>query len=126
MESLFLFLLMGGLAFFMMRGGSCGGHAHGGHGAHRGGGGHTDPNGSADHTSTGDAGTPAQIAMVPDRDPVCGMKLAPDEGYGKMHSGQAYRFCSRKCLDAFEAEPEQYARVPGPEELSEHRHGHHG
>ena len=41
-------------------------------------------------------------------DPVCGEHVDPNEGYGKMHAGSLYRFCSRECLDTFEAEPERY------------------
>lgn len=42
-------------------------------------------------------------------DPVCGMSLDPESGYGKMHDGRLYHFCSRDCLDKFEAEPARYA-----------------
>jgi Cu+-exporting ATPase len=47
------------------------------------------------------------------KDPVCGMEVQPDEGYAKMLQGRQYRFCSRKCLDQFEAEPQRYAQVKG-------------
>jgi YHS domain-containing protein len=36
------------------------------------------------------------------------MDVAPGEGYAKMYQGRQYRFCSRKCLDQFEAEPKRY------------------
>lgn len=92
MEGLFTFLLIGGLFFLMMRYG-CGAHmAHGGHGGH---GGH----------STGHD--------VKHIDPVCGMDVDMNQGYGKMHAGQLYRFCSRNCLDRFEAEPEKYLNQTG-------------
>ena len=42
------------------------------------------------------------------KDPVCGMEIDPLEGYGKMHVGQLYRFCSKACLEQFEAEPDKY------------------
>ncbi|VAW72352.1 hypothetical protein MNBD_GAMMA12-1742 [hydrothermal vent metagenome] len=41
-------------------------------------------------------------------DPVCGSRLSPDEGYGKMHKGHLTRFCSKACLEKFEADPELY------------------
>lgn len=31
-----------------------------------------------------------------------------NEGYGKMHEGRLYRFCSRQCLDHFDAEPDLF------------------
>ena len=43
-----------------------------------------------------------------DIDPVCGEEVHSTEGYGKMHSERLYRFCSRRCLDAFDAHPELY------------------
>jgi YHS domain-containing protein len=99
-EGLLSFLLFAGLFYFMMRYG-CGahtvhGHGGGGDGEHAGhgrGGGHRDARG--------------------DTDPVCGMDVAPGQGYTKMHAGRAYRFCSRACLDKFEANPDQYAPAQG-------------
>lgn len=41
-------------------------------------------------------------------DPVCGMQVKPEEGYGKMHQGHLVRFCSKSCLEKFEAHPERY------------------
>lgn len=43
------------------------------------------------------------------RDPVCGREVSPSEGYGLMHAGTLHRFCSRDCLDRFEADPARYA-----------------
>ncbi len=84
MDGLFSLLLFAGLFFLMMRFG-CGahishGHQHGGHGAAGGG----------------------------DTDPVCGMQVAADSGYTKVHQGILYSFCSRNCLDKFDANPQQY------------------
>ncbi|MEZ5398795.1 MAG: YHS domain-containing protein [Bryobacteraceae bacterium] len=89
MEGLVSLLLFAGLFYFMMRFG-CGAHMVHGHGHH---GGH----GSA----------------APAKDPVCGMSVEPNQGYAKMHKGQEYRFCSRKCLDQFEAEPGRYTTGKG-------------
>jgi YHS domain-containing protein len=91
MEGLLSFLIFGGLFFLMMRYG-CGAHmAHGGHGGH---GSHSTGN-EEKHT-----------------DPVCGMDVDMSQGYGKMHEGQLYRFCSRSCLDRFEADPGKYLNQP--------------
>ncbi len=85
-EGLFTLLLIAGLFFLMMRFG-CGAHmAHGGQGrpgAHGG--------GDSKHV-----------------DPVCGMDVDPQQGYGKMYRSELYRFCSRNCLDKFEADPEKF------------------
>jgi YHS domain-containing protein len=43
-------------------------------------------------------------------DPVCGMEVDLKQGYGKMHEGLLYRFCSRKCLDQFEVDPKKYLK----------------
>ena len=40
-------------------------------------------------------------------DPVCGIPVAPDEGYTKRHAGHTYHFCSESCLDRFEANPDE-------------------
>ncbi len=87
MEGLLSLLLFAALFFVMMRWG-CGAHmAHGagGHGHDHGGGGG-------------------------DTDPVCGMKVKADSGYAKVHAGTRYRFCSRNCLDKFDADPARYAK----------------
>ena len=90
MDGLLTFLIFAALFYFMMRVG-CGAHMVHGHGA-RHGAGHGDESSNADN----------------DIDPVCGEEIPSTEGYGKMHSGRLHRFCSRKCLDAFEADPERY------------------
>jgi len=90
MDGLLSILLFAGLFYVMMRFG-CGAHmAHGKHGGHAGQG----------------SGTVKHV------DPVCGMEVDVEQGYGKMHEGQLYRFCSRSCLDKFEADPERYINPP--------------
>lgn len=92
MEGLLSLLVFAGLFFLMMRYG-CGAHmAHGGHGGHAGHDSHS-TNNEGKHT-----------------DPVCGMEVEINQGYGKMHDGQLYRFCSRDCLDKFEVAPERYLK----------------
>lgn len=87
MDGLLWFLIFGGLFYVMMRYG-CGAHGVHGHGDHGSGGG-------------------VQI------DPVCGMAVEADQGYSKMYEGRLYRFCSRSCLDKFEAEPAKYLTATG-------------
>ena len=95
MEGLLWFLIFGGLFYFMMRYG-CGVHmvhGHGGHGGHAGHG--------------GSKGEPV--------DPVCGMAVEAGKCYGKMYLGTLYNFCSRNCLDKFEADPKKYLKKTGGE-----------
>jgi YHS domain-containing protein len=93
MDGLLSLLVFAVLFYVMMRFG-CGAHmVHGRHGRH------------GSH-GTGEPGGPRHT------DPVCGMNVAPDKGYGKMHEGALYRFCSRGCLDKFEAEPQRYLTRP--------------
>lgn len=102
MSGLLSFLLFGLVFFFMMRMG-CGGHVgHGGHGTSGGG----DDREPADHGEPAHGHTPGSGSYV---DPVCGMTVGRDSGYGKTYRGVEYRFCSRDCLDKFDASPDNYA-----------------
>lgn len=89
MEGLFSLLLFAGFFFLMMRFG-CG--AHIGHG------GHSHQHSEHRHGAAGGEGV----------DPVCGMQVPADSGYTKVHQGTLYYFCSKNCLDKFEADPQQY------------------
>ena len=42
------------------------------------------------------------------KDPVCGMPMAANQGYSEARKGYEYRFCSRTCLDKFDADPARY------------------
>lgn len=86
MNGFLSFLLFAGVFYLMMRLG-CGAHMV--HGGHRGR--HPDERNDTKHV-----------------DPVCGKNVSPSEGYGKMHANRLYRFCSRRCLDAFDADPNRY------------------
>ena len=89
MNGLLSLLLFAAFFYLMMRFG-CGAHmVHGDHGGHEGHGGMGTQEGSA-------------------KDPVCGMPVEPGQGYTKNHEGRVLHFCSRKCLDKFEAEPQRY------------------
>lgn len=103
MEGLLSLLVFAGLFFLMMRFG-CGAHVmHG----HKGSPGH-DKNSASQHKHV---------------DPVCGMEVVEDQGYGKMHHGALYRFCSRDCLDRFESNPEQYVNHNKTHEMLHHEGG---
>ena len=102
MEGLLWLLIWGAFFYFMMRFG-CGSHmvhgsGHGGPGAETGG-----------HEGHGGHGTQGG-AVSGTKDPVCGMEVAPDSGYSRMYEGREHRFCSRKCLDQFDANPAQFAK----------------
>ena len=41
-------------------------------------------------------------------DPVCGMTVAPDSPHRFLHAGHEYRFCSARCRDKFQSDPQRY------------------
>jgi YHS domain-containing protein len=89
MRGLLPLLLYAGFFYLMMRFG-CGAHMVHGHGGHgEGHGGHEGQAGSA-------------------KNPVCGMPVEPGQDYTKNHEGHELHFCSKKCLDKFDAEPQRY------------------
>ncbi len=89
-------LLFAAFFYLMMRFG-CGAHmVHGGHGGH---------SGHGEDDMHGGGG----MTGMKTKDPVCGMEVEPGQGYSKVHEGREYRFCSRKCLDQFDADPKRYA-----------------
>lgn len=102
MEGLVTFLLLAGGFYLVMRF-ACGSHMVHGHATsgagERGDGGH--------HAAT----APHRVTAA--TDPVCGMEIAPGQGYTTTYVGREYRLCSRACLDRFEADPEMYASNPG-------------
>ena len=82
MEGLFTLLLYAGLFYFLMRFG-CGAHMT--HGHHK-----------------------KKVTPVPIIDPVCGIKVDDEQGYGKLQNEHLYRFCSKECLDEFDKDPDKY------------------
>ena len=92
MDRILPFLLFAALFYFMMRFG-CGSHMVHGHRPHEG------------HDRTGpDVGGPS-------KDPVCGREVESGRGYSEVFGGHTYRFCSRRCLDQFDANPQQFAHA---------------
>ena len=89
MRGLLTLLLYAGFFYLMMRFGCVAHMVHGNHSGHGGYG------GSRAEENSG-------------KDPVCGMQVEAGQGYSKSHEGRLLRFCSRKCLDKFEAEPHRY------------------
>jgi len=48
------------------------------------------------------------------KDPVCGMMVDPQKAAGKVeHAGKIYFFCSPRCKERFEKEPEKFLAAPG-------------
>ena len=45
-------------------------------------------------------------------DPVCGMRVAPDAPDSETYLGTLYRFCGKKCAEAFRKEPTKYIKSP--------------
>jgi P-type Cu+ transporter len=60
-----------------------------------------------------------QPAPNTERDPVCGMYVEPAKARGAAeHKGRRYYFCSPRCVERFNAEPEKYlALKPPPSQL---------
>src|SRR5262249_13792122 len=61
-------------------------------------------------------------AAAADRDPVCGMTVAPGTARASVeHAGRTFRFCSAHCADAFRAEPARSlaATEPTPAAVAE-------
>ncbi len=85
MERIISFLVFAAIFYLMMRFG-CGSHAVHGNRRHE----------------RGSAGS---------KDPVCGMDVEPDKGYSERYRNREYRFCSRGCLDKFDANPGQFVRA---------------
>ncbi len=94
MQGLISFLLFAAFFYFMMRFG-CGAHmvhGHGGQGGH---------------------GPGKDLPIGSGIDPVCRMPVIADQGYTKIHQGRQYRFCSRVCLEKFDANPTRYLTQSG-------------
>ncbi len=56
-----------------------------------------------------------EVRNIPERytDPVCGLSVEANKGYGTMYKGREYRFCSLRCLADFDADPERYVHSTG-------------
>jgi len=94
------FLLFAGLFFLMMKFG-CGSHMSHGH--------------KSNEEDTNTATT---------YDPVCGLKINENEGYGKLLEGELYRFCSMECLQKFDKNAGIYAANSNKIKQLEQEHLH--
>jgi P-type Cu+ transporter len=73
------------------------------------------------HGIQGAAGAKPAMASLPIlasaprvKDPVCGMMVDPQKAAGKAeHAGKTYFFCSLRCKERFEREPEKFLAAPG-------------
>jgi P-type Cu+ transporter len=59
----------------------------------------------------------ASLPILPDpakaQDPVCGMSVDPRKAAGRVeHNGKVYYFCSKRCADRFEQEPQRFLAAP--------------
>ena len=82
-------LLFFALFFYLMMRFGCGAHiTHGNHGSKE-----------HDHEKMDN-----QIFI----DPICGSKVKDEEGYGMLHDGKLYRFCSKEHLDEFDQNPSKF------------------
>src|SRR5580704_4512256 len=69
---------------------------------------------------------PASAPRV--KDPVCGMMVDPQKSAGKVaHGNQTYYFCSKRCAERFEKEPERFLAAPGASAMEPPSHAdtHH-
>ena len=56
---------------------------------------------------------PVLGAPVEEKDPVCGMVVDPGSPAKAEHRGKRYYFCSTRCAERFEREPEKFLAAPG-------------
>lgn len=53
-----------------------------------------------------------------EEDPVCGMMVDPPNAAGKVeHKGTTYYFCSARCVERFQEQPDKFLAVPGDAEI---------
>ena len=54
-------------------------------------------------------GLPISASVPREKDPVCGMMVDPQKSAGNVvHKGQTYYFCSARCAQRFEQDPEKF------------------
>ena len=60
------------------------------------------------------AGLPIPAHAPRVKDPVCGMMVDPQKSAGRVaHGDHIYYFCSKRCAERFEKEPERFLAIPG-------------
>jgi len=64
--------------------------------------------------SGGSMSLPISPGPPKDKDPVCGMMVAPERAAAKIEHGEkTYYFCSQGCAERFSKEPEKFLAAPG-------------
>lgn len=100
-------IVLWGVAFFVLMRFGCGSHI-GGHAGH------------------GDGGHDTEGTEGGTRDPVCGMSVDPHGAAATAsYGGATYYFCSTPCRDKFQQEPQRYAGAAGARSAQQGGH-HHG
>ncbi len=60
------------------------------------------------------SGLPILPSAPKEKDPVCGMMVDPQKASGKVqHGGKTYYFCSLRCAERFQNDPEKFLVAPG-------------
>ncbi len=60
------------------------------------------------------SGLPILPASPREQDPVCGMMVDPEKAAGQLrHQGKTYHFCSLRCVQRFQDQPEKFLLKPG-------------
>ena len=66
-------------------------------------------------------GLPILPSVLRVKDPVCGMSVDPQKPAAKAeHGGKTYYFCSTRCAERFEKEPEKFMAAPGTVGMEQH------
>ena len=69
------------------------------------------------------AALPIMQEPAKQKDPVCGMLVAPEKAAGKVeHEGETYFFCSKSCAERFRRDPEQFLSAPGTGAMQHNAH----
>ncbi len=78
-------------------------------------------------SDTKNTGLPILASTPRVKDPVCGMMVDPQKSAGKVsHGNKTYYFCSTRCAERFEQEPEKYLMAPGTAGMESAPHAGHG
>ena len=60
------------------------------------------------------ASLPVLVGVTRQKDPVCGMMVHPEKSAGKAeYKARTYYFCSTRCAERFQQEPEKFLAAPG-------------
>jgi len=72
-------------------------------------------------------GLPIPASALRVKDPVCGMTVDPQKSAGTVaHAGRTYYFCSKRCAERFEKEPDKFLAIPGTAGMESSPNADHG